>query len=237
MEREEVLRKVHAMEWYHAIEVAEGITTPGRYNPQPLLNTMGFPQDLQGKTVLDIGTYDGFFSFEAERRGAARVVAMDRHPAGHKGFALAHELLRSHVTYSVGSVYDLSPETHGTFDVVLFLGVLYHLRHPLLALDKIHSVCREFAFVESHVLDHAFIHEGQAIPLEHLHPLLTRAPLMQFYPGDELGQEPSNWWAPTVECLRRMLDTSGFHATLTGHWGSRAAFRASRLDFAAPFWY
>jgi tRNA (mo5U34)-methyltransferase len=237
MEREEVLRKVHAMEWYHAIEVAEGITTPGRYNPQPLLNTMGFPQDFQGKTVLDIGTYDGFFSFEAERRGAARVVAMDRHPAGHKGFALAHELLRSHVTYSVGSVYDLSPETHGTFDVVLFLGVLYHLRHPLLALDKIHSVCREFAFVESHVLDHAFIHEGQAIPLEHLHPLLTRAPLMQFYPGDELGQEPSNWWAPTVECLRLMLETSGFHATLTGHWGSRAAFRASRFDFAAPFWY
>jgi tRNA (mo5U34)-methyltransferase len=162
---------------------------------------------------------------------------MDRHPAGHKGFALAHELRRSRVTYIVGSVYDLSPEIHGTFDVVLCLGVLYHLRHPLLALDKIHSVCREFAFVESHVLDQAFIQEGQAIPLEQLHPLLTGSPLMQFYPGDELGQDPSNWWAPNIECLRLMLETCGFDAMLTGRWGSRAAFRALRRDFVPPFWY
>ena len=237
MDREEILRKIHAIEWYHVIEVGEGITTPGRYNPQPLLETMGFPDDLQGKTVLDIGAYDGFFSFEAEKRGAARVVAMDRHPAEHKGFALARELLRSNVTYIPGSVYDLSPETHGTFDVVLFLGVLYHLRHPLLALEKIHSVCREFALVESHVLDQAFLYNGHSIPLEHVHPLLTESPIMQFYPGEELGQDASNWWAPTVECLRCMLETSGFQATLTGRWVDRAAFRALRLDFVPPFWY
>src|SRR5215813_2598194 len=159
------MQRIHAIEWYHAIEVAPGIITPGRYDPKPLLDAMGFPADLSGKSVLDIGAYDGFFTFEAERRGAERVVALDRHPASHKGFALAHELLGSKAEYVEGSVYDLSPDIHGTFDVVFFLGVLYHLRHPLLALEKIHSVCREMLFVESHVLDDDFLHAGQLIPV------------------------------------------------------------------------
>jgi len=237
MDRNAIQEKVNRIEWYHAIEVGPGIVTPGRYDPKPLLDTMGFPKDLTGKTVLDIGAYDGFFTFEAEKRGAKRVVAMDRHPADHLGFALAHELVKSKAEYVVASVYDLSPEKHGVFDVVLFLGVLYHLRHPLLGLEKIHAVCKEFALVESHVLDEFFLHNGQGKPLRRISPLLGESPIMQFYPGNELNQDCSNWWAPNVECLRLLLETSGFRAELTGRWGTRAAFKAYREEFTAPHWY
>jgi tRNA (mo5U34)-methyltransferase len=155
----------------------------------------------------------------------------------HKGFALAHELLGSKAEYMVGSVYNLSPEVHGTFDVVLLLGVLYHLRHPLLALEKIHTVCHETLLVESHVLDNDFLHAGQAMPLEVLHPFLKGSPLMQFYLDDELKHDRSNWWAPTVECLRVIIESCGFHAELAGQWVNRAAFRAQRHEFSLPFWY
>jgi tRNA (mo5U34)-methyltransferase len=237
LEKDEILKKVHSIEWYHAIEVAPGIVTPGRYNPKPFLDSMGFPKDLTGKTVLDIGAYDGFFTFEAEKRGAKRVVALDRHPAAHLGFALAHELSGSKAEYVIGSVYDLSPETHGIFDVVLFFGVLYHLRNPLLALDKIHAVCREYTLVETHVLDQYFVHQGDTIPLEKMHPWLKDSLVMQFYPNNELNNDWSNWWAPNIQCLRAMLDTSGFRPELMGQWGGRAAFKATRVDFTPPHWY
>jgi tRNA (mo5U34)-methyltransferase len=237
VDRDRIAQRIHAVEWYHVIEVAPGIITPGRYNPKPLLDVMGFPADLTGKSVLDIGAYDGFFSFEAERRGAKRVVALDRHPATHKGFAIARELLGSKAEYVEGSVYDLSPETHGTFDVVFFLGVLYHLRHPLLALEKIHRICQEYLFLESHVLDEHFIHGLQPTPLVTLHPLLKDSLLMQFYPNDELNDDWSNWWAPTVRCLRFMIESCGFDTELTGHWANRAAFRAVRVEFSPPNWY
>jgi tRNA (mo5U34)-methyltransferase len=234
---DEILKRIRAVEWYHSIEVAPGIVTSGRYDPTPVLPQIGFPEDLTGKTVLDIGTYDGFFAFEAEKRGAQRVLAMDRHPATQFGFSTAHELLRSRVEYTVGSVYDLSPETHGTFDVVIFVGVLYHLRHPLLALDRIHSVCREYAVVESHVLDRAFVHEGRHLALDQVDSRLGESCLAQYYPGNELSCDWSNWWSPTVECLRAMLATSGFTPTLSGRWGQRAAFRAVRNEFTPPHWY
>jgi predicted nicotinamide N-methyase len=83
-----------------------------------LLDTMGFPKDFTGKTVLDIGAYDGFFSFEAERRGAKRVLATDRHPIDHCGFAVAHELKKSKVEYAVASVFDLDPAVHGKITII-----------------------------------------------------------------------------------------------------------------------
>lgn len=232
-----VAQIISSKPWYHIIEVAPGVCTPGRYDPKPLLDTMGFPADLTGKTVLDIGCYDGFFSFEAERRGAKRVLATDRHPPDHCGFAIAHKLLGSKVEYAIASVYDLSPQIHGTFDVVLFLGVLYHLRHPLLAIEKVHSVCKEYAFVETHVLDDSFVHAGTHHRLIDLHPVLGESPLMQFYPRDELNQDLSNWFAPNVRCVELMLRTSGFRPTLAGRWGSRASFMAVREEFSPPFWY
>ena len=237
MDRDAILEKINTEEWYHSIEIAPGIITPGRYNPKPLLDIMDFPKDLSGKTVLDIAAYDGFFTFEAERRGAKHVVALDRHPPEHKGFATAHSLLNSKAEYMVASVYDLDPEKHGPFDIVLCFGLLYHLRHPLLALEKIHKICKELLLIESHVLDEAFICNSESRPLHDIDPLLKNSPLMQFYPSNQLNDDYSNWWAPNIECLRSMVEISGFQAELVAHWDSRAAFRATRLDFTPPHWY
>jgi len=237
LEDEEIKARVNSINWYHSIEVAPGVVTPGLYDPTPLLDLIGFPKDLSGKTILDIGANDGFFTFEAEKRGAKRVLAVDLHPAGQRGFALAHELRGSKAEYVMGSVYDLAPEIHGTFDVVFFFGVLYHLRNPLLALDKIHAVCREYALVETHVLDQYFVHQGKITPLDTIHSWLKDSPIMQFYPNNELNNDLSNWWAPNIQCLRAMLDTSGFQAELMGQWGGRAAFKATRVDFTPPHWY
>jgi len=238
MNRDAILEKINSREWYHSIEVAPGIITPGRYDTKQLLEIMDFPEDLSGKTVLDIGTYDGFFAFEAEKRGAKHIVAVDRHPPNHHGFATAHSLLNSKAEYEIASVYDLDPEKHGTFDVVLFFGVLYHLRHPLLALERIHGICTELLLIESQVLDEAFISsKSEPKALRDIDPLLEESPLMQFYPSNEMNGDYSNWWSPNIECIRSMVEISGFQAELVAQWGSRAAFRAARLDFTLPHWY
>lgn len=130
--------------WWHEIEVAPGIVTPGDDSNRmklPILDRLGLALDLSGRRALDIGCSDGFFSFELERRGAD-VVAIDFVPETYTGFSTARRILGSEVTYRMDNVYNLAPESHGSFDVVLFLGVLYHLRKPLAALDAIRSVMK-----------------------------------------------------------------------------------------------
>jgi tRNA (mo5U34)-methyltransferase len=237
MNQDEIKERIATKEWYHSIEVAPGIVTPGRYNPKPILDTMGFPDDFSGKSVLDIGCYDGFFSFEAERRGAARVLGIDRHAADWKGFETARQILGSKVEYRNMSVYDVSPETVGTFDIVLFPGVFYHLRHPLLALDRIHSVCKELLFLETHILDQFFVHDGKHTPLKDLNPVFSSTPVLQFYPNDELNGDLSNWFAPNAKCLEVMVAGSGFRPRWVKTFGYRASLLADREEFEIPHWY
>src|SRR5436190_19587079 len=144
MATDELRTAVEALEWHHTIDLGDGVGPPGR-DPTPAnLARINMPGSLAGKTVLDIGAWDGFYSFEAERRGASRVVAMDgfvwRNESGHPskaGFEFARRALGSAVEDVFLDVMDLAPErVGGVFDVVLFLGVLYHLRHPLLALEN-----------------------------------------------------------------------------------------------------
>src|SRR6187401_1004793 len=149
--RESVLRH----RWYQTIDLGEELVTKGVDDTPRRLATLGLPDSLAGLSVLDIGAWDGFFSFECERRGAARVVAADFyswHGTGwgtKAGFTLAREALGSRVEDIDIDVMDLSPERIGTFDVVLFLGVLYHLRHPFLALERVASVTRDYLIVET----------------------------------------------------------------------------------------
>ena len=237
MTESEIREAISEREWYHVIDLAPGIRTPGRFDPASKLKTMGFPEDFTGKSVLDIGSSDGFFSFEAEKRGAKSVLATDRHPPESSGFEIARKLLGSQVKYEMTSVYDLSPESHGTFDYVLFPGVFYHLRHPLLALDRIHGVCRETLFLETHVLDESLKLISHDLALQDIHPSLPDICLTQYYPNDELNDDSSNWFVPNVKCVLEMLATSGFSPTLIGKWGHRASFIARREEFTQPFWY
>src|SRR5213593_924476 len=125
---ETLKREVAAIQWWHTIDLGDGIVTPG-VDPTPArLHQIQFPVDLTNKTVLDIGAWDGFFSFEAERRGARRVLATDSFCWGgggwgtKAGFELARRALHSRVEDSDVDPLELAPEKIGTFDLVLFLG-------------------------------------------------------------------------------------------------------------------
>jgi tRNA (mo5U34)-methyltransferase len=205
------------IEWFHSIELAPGLKTRGSDDTARRLDILHLPEDLSGKTVLDIGAWDGFFSFEAERRGAARVVALDSHAwmlregEGKAGFELARDALGSRVEDVTMEVLDISPERLGHFDVVLFLGVLYHMRHPLLALEKVASVTDELLIVETHV-----------------DMLQTRKPAMAMYPGHELGFDPTNWWGPNPEAVAAMVRDVGFeHVDVVSE--DSTPYRAARM--------
>ena len=192
-------REVAAITWWHTIDLGKGIVTPG-LDPTPArLPEIRLPEDLAGLSVLDIGAWDGFFSFEAERRGAKRVLATDSFCWGQggwgtkAGFELARRALRSKVEDSNIDPLELSPEKIGTFDLVLCLGVLYHMRHPLLALERVASVTRGRLILQTQV-DLAG---------------LTR-PAIAFYQGSELHNDPTNWCGPNPAAVVAMLRTVGF---------------------------
>ncbi len=143
------------------------------------VDQLKLPASFEGKSVLDIGAWDGFFSFEAERRGAAQVLATDYFAwhgvgwgtgRGKAGFELARRALGSRVEDQAIDVIELSPDRIGQFDVVFFLGVLYHLPNPLAALERVASVCRQQLILET-VVD----------------MIGVRRPAVAFYPGGELS--------------------------------------------------
>jgi len=212
--------RVAAIRWYHTIDLGGGVVTRGVDDSAVRLARAHLPESLDGLTVLDVGAWDGFFSFECERRGAARVVAADHfswHGSGwgtKAGFVLAREALGSRVEDIDIDVMDLSPERVGTFDVVLFLGVLYHLRHPFLALERVASVTRDRLILETVV-------DLVGFP----------RPAMAFYPGRELNNDPTNWWAPNIPAVQGMLASVGFKDVTTVTPSPNAAYRAARAVY------
>jgi tRNA (mo5U34)-methyltransferase len=199
MNREALRQRVAAHRWFHRIDLGDGLITPGIDDSPGKLARLRLPASLAGRTVLDVGAWDGFFAFEAERRGAARVLAVDSFcwsgdGWGKKaGFELAREALGSKVEDAEIEVLDLDPARIGTFDVVLFLGVLYHMRHPLLALEKVAAVTQGLLVLETKV---DFLH--------------VHRPAAAFYPEKELNNDPTNWWGPNPAALTAMLRAVGF---------------------------
>jgi tRNA (mo5U34)-methyltransferase len=199
--------------WHHRIPITPEVMTPGVQDTQALLAQVGMPDDCTGMRVLDIGARDGFFTFEAERRGATEIIALDNVPPEKTGFSVAADLLDSKAQYVTDNVYNLTVERYGKFDLVLFFGVLYHLRHPLLALDHIWDVCNRGAqlYVESHMIDEGLVlHDGSFNRLDSLHADLLELPMVQFYPGKMLGNDFTSTWAPNQVALRGLLESSGF---------------------------
>ena len=182
--------------WYHSIERPDGSVIPGLLTLDQLrtrISRFPLPQDLRGKRVLDIGTWDGWFSFEMERRGAT-VVAVDS--ARQETFFEARRLLNSKVEYIVEDVCHLSPRDLGYFDIVLFFGVLYHLKHPLLALERLCELCTDTLCMDTLVIDEP--------------PTPEARPILEFYEGTELGGQYDNWCAPNTSCLLAFTRTAGF---------------------------
>jgi tRNA (mo5U34)-methyltransferase len=187
--------RVHARFRYHSIELPDGSVLPGLQPVEHLrwrLDLFHLAEDLRGKRVLDVGAWDGWFSFECERRGA-EVVAVDC--IALDTFLEAKELLGSKVEYLTLDVNELSSKLLGTFDIVLFFGVLYHLRHPLLGLEKAVELSTDLVLIESFVIQA----EQRQIPA-----------VMEFYERTELGGQVDNWCGPSPECLASMCRSAGF---------------------------
>ena len=198
--------------WYHSFELPDGTRIEG-YNKIDMLRTryarFPIPADLTGKRVLDIGAWDGWFSFEAERHGA-EVTAIDCVEVAN--FLEIQKKLASRVSYRILDFYELPEAGLGVFDFVFCLGILYHLKHPLLALEIVCALTTDTAIVESFVTDADTWREHQ-----------DEVPTMEFYETDELGNQLDNWIGPSVSCLMAMcraagfarvefLHTTGFHA-------------------------
>lgn len=227
METATLRQRIEAIRWFHTMELAPGVWTQGsqgapRNGTAETLARLHLPESLAGKTVLDVGAWDGFFSFEAERRGAARVLATDHFSwAGggwgtQDGFRLAREALGSKVEDLDIDPMDLSPDRVGTFDVVFFFGVLYHLRHPLLGIERVAAVCKDLLILETYV--------DQRMGEDY--------PAMVFYPHDELSNDPTNWWGPNACAVEAMLRSVGYTKIETfGDESSKplGLSRASRL--------
>ena len=186
--------------WHHCIDLGCGVITPGggKTSSPQTEQKIGLPESLAGMTVLDVGAWDGFYSFAAEKRGAKRVLATDSFvwqspDVGKGGFELARRVLKSQVEDMEIDVLDLSPEKVGVFDLVLLLGVLYHMRHPLLALDRVFSVTGKQLILETHV-----------------DMLDCQRPAAAFYSDRELNNDPTNWFGPNPLAVKGMLESAGF---------------------------
>lgn len=219
----EVIKEISKVKhWYHQIELAPGVITPGINNSRDVFQMLNFPKDCRGLRILDLGTRDGFFAFELEKRGAT-VVATDYVPEKTTGFAISKKILNSKkVEYRQDNIYNLDPKTYGHFDIVLFLGLLYHLPDPLKALRLIRNVCRGRLYLETQGINNAFLlPDGKFTKLSDISPLLEKIPIMQFYPQKSLNNDPSNYWAPNLVCLDGMLQETNFTVTKKFVTGNR----------------
>lgn len=209
--------------WYHTIELAPGVVSRGVFDHRQAAGRLGLPESLRGQTALDVGTADGFWAFELERRGADRVVAVDVPNLGScdflptklarmnaadlasegwpRRFATAHVARSSRVEYRFCSVYDLSPEAlGGPFDLVYCGDLLLHLKNPLQALINIRSVTRRTAIVVTGAIG------GH---VEAAHPELS---LMRFghLHGEDSPGDNNVYWEFSRKALHDMLIYAGF---------------------------
>lgn len=228
----EVQARVDEIDWFHSIELGDGVVTKGKATAIPVER---FP-DFAGKSVLDIGAWDGYYSFLAERCGASRVVALDHYAwgldwaareaywdecraqgrlpdhdrdtadfwlpdlPGRRGFDLARQTLHSAVEPVVADFASMDLDSLGSFDVVLYLGVLYHMKEPLTCLERLRRVTREVAVIET-----------AAVAV----PGYEDQPLLHFHAGDDLNRDFGNWYSPNVRGLHALCTAAGFSSSTT----------------------
>jgi tRNA (mo5U34)-methyltransferase len=216
--------QVNALSWFHIIDLGNGIQTPGMYSPSDLVLKSLDQIDFTGKRVLDIGCWDGLWSFEAEKRGAAEVYATDdvsqRSFHSTEPFNLAKTMLDSNVRYFSDISIDRVQSLGVKFDIVLFLGIYYHLRDPLHALAMLRSVLNEGGLI---------VVEGDVI-------YSRRKSFGQFFYNDVWKNDASNWWIPSIKCLEEWVESSFFRKKFlrlhTGELGGpmgRLVYAAKRV--------
>lgn len=216
-EQEEVQRRIHELgNWFHNMELMGIPTAPNHFlGDYPAVKWRriehAIPQSLKGQTVLDVGCNGGFYSIEMKRRGAARVVGIDSDPVYLSQARFAAEVNELDIDFIQMDVYDVA-ELGERFDLVIFMGVLYHLRHPLLALDLLHqhvvkdlllfqSLLRRSpevaALLPNYPFEETEIFQREGYPVLHF--------VEHWYASDQ-----TNWWIPNRACAEAMLRSAGF---------------------------
>jgi len=199
----ELQSAIDAMYWHHSIDFGDGVISKsisGLKFTQAFGAALFSGLHLEGRAVLDIGAWNGAYSFDAKRRGAARVVASDHYVwkhdvyKGRDAFELARRLTGLDVEAREIDVADITLTSVGSFDAVLFAGVFYHLIDPVHLTRQVSECARHLFIVETHQ-----------------DSLSSAKPAMTFYPAAVLNGDPSNWWGPNPQCVFEMLIEFGFH--------------------------
>lgn len=214
---EEIERRVTELgPWFHNLSLLGVQTAPDHFlGNYPAAKWQNFqeaiPKDLTGMTVVDIGCNGGFYSIEMKRRGAKRVLGIDHDEQYLEQARFAAQVLDLDIAFERMSVYEL-PQLHERFDVVLFMGVFYHLRHPLLALDLL----RQYVVKDWFVFQSMLRGSRTRPDLEPDYPFWERAvfdkpgfPKMHFI-ENSYSQDPTNWWIPNRSCAEAVLRSAGF---------------------------
>lgn len=208
--------------WFHSFSFSNGLTIAGRDPSQQKLAALKLP-DLRGATVIDIGAYEGYFAFQCERLGAARVVAVDRpvwladDSAALEHFRLVHEMLDSSVQERIVSVEELHPDD-GIYDVALFLGVLYHAADMVGYLSRVRAVTGHVAIIET-LVDNWDV----------------KRPSAAYYPRGSVNNDGSNWWGPNRACVEDMLYRVGFNdVRFMGLWHRNTLAELRGESIAGP---
>ena len=224
MNTDALRKQVGRLSWVHTIDLGNGVVTPGAWKPNSMILQVLNGIDFRGKSVLDIGCWDGLWSFEAERRGAATVVAVDdlsqRTLNDQATFRLAHEALGSKVEYHPDvSVYELADRlAQRDFDIVLFLGVYYHLKYPLWAFSQVRRLTANGGLM---------LTEGPVLPSR-------RRSYAEFFYGRIRKNDRSHWFIPSRLCLREWIECSFFRVrqVVTRPWATHLGPLYAAKDLA-----
>jgi tRNA (mo5U34)-methyltransferase len=216
--KEEILARIDRLgPWFHCIDLGGGIVTKTRSavgepveHPRPTWEKVRvcLPEDLAGRSVLDVGCNAGFYAVELKRRGAARVVGVDSQRNLIRQAAFVREVLSLDIEYRRASVYDLDPRASGQFDITLALGLIYHCKHLVLALEKLFAVTRGLLVVETAVYPPKKSPGSFTYEVGGLRPALH--PLAYVENPPDAQEAIYNWFLPSVEALRALLRNVGF---------------------------
>jgi len=217
--------------WFHSFELSDGTLVSGNKTLGVLraeFDAVFAPLALDGQSVLDVGAWNGAFSFEAKRLGAGRVLATDLYAWAHPSFGGLEKFLYVRkdagldIEYRILDTYQIKRDLVGDFDLVLFLGVFYHLEDPINVIANIAEVATSWLVVETHL-------DLDDVP----------NPAMRYYPGAELVNDTTNWWGPNQRCVEAFLRKAGFteiHFIRNPFHPLRGIFHARRANGRAVGW-
>ena len=217
MTRDEILEWIEKLQpWFHQIDLGDGLFTKTASafgepleHPTGVWNTIKnvLPQDLKGKSVLDVGCNAGFYALEAKRRGARRVLGVDGQRQHVRQAVFVRNVLGLDVEYRRMNVYELTRRNIGEFDITLALGLIYHLKHLILALENLFAVTRELLIIETAIMP------PKRTPEPFHHNLGRLVPLAYLDNPPDSKEQVFNWFLPSVEALTALLKTVGFNET------------------------